>query len=108
MFFFFLMIRRPPRSTLFPYTTLFRSAPGGTVTFGSHITITGNGTVGTNWNGANPDTWVFQGTVSTDRHCTTVTIKDRMTNHGLWQTTNGGTLNLGGHDVMTSHGTLDA
>src|SRR3712207_9151403 len=24
--FFFLMIRRPPRSTLFPYTTLFRSA----------------------------------------------------------------------------------
>src|SRR2546429_3760049 len=26
MFFFFLMIRRPPRSTLFPYTTLFRSA----------------------------------------------------------------------------------
>src|SRR3989442_2892174 len=35
-FFFFLMIRRPPRSTLFPYTTLFRSVrdrhphrPGG-------------------------------------------------------------------------------
>src|SRR5580700_11890069 len=27
VFFFFLMIRRPPRSTLFPYTTLFRS-PG--------------------------------------------------------------------------------
>src|SRR2546430_4872923 len=26
--FFFLMIRRPPRSTLFPYTTLFRSKPG--------------------------------------------------------------------------------
>src|SRR5258708_21651083 len=25
--FFFLMIRRPPRSTLFPYTTLFRSMP---------------------------------------------------------------------------------
>src|SRR3712207_1087693 len=25
--FFFLMIRRPPRSTLFPYTTLFRSKP---------------------------------------------------------------------------------
>src|SRR3990167_4195278 len=34
LFFFFLMIRRPPRSTLFPYTTLFRSkqspaAPAG-------------------------------------------------------------------------------
>src|SRR6266496_4867512 len=28
MFFFFLMIRRPPRSTLFPYTTLFRSLAG--------------------------------------------------------------------------------
>src|SRR3989442_6173814 len=28
-FFFFLMIRRPPRSTLFPYTTLFRSDPVG-------------------------------------------------------------------------------
>src|SRR5258708_12575815 len=26
--FFFLMIRRPPRSTLFPYTTLFRSGAG--------------------------------------------------------------------------------
>src|SRR5258705_1621427 len=28
-FFFFLMIRRPPRSTLFPYTTLFRSIEHG-------------------------------------------------------------------------------
>src|SRR2546427_5960666 len=28
IFFFFLMIRRPPRSTLFPYTTLFRSPSG--------------------------------------------------------------------------------
>src|SRR5260221_849788 len=28
LFFFFLMIRRPPRSTLFPYTTLFRSVDG--------------------------------------------------------------------------------
>src|SRR5947199_9613101 len=30
LFFFFLMIRRPPRSTLFPYTTLFRSPPCST------------------------------------------------------------------------------
>src|SRR5438874_11944704 len=29
LFFFFLMIRRPPRSTLFPYTTLFRSIAVG-------------------------------------------------------------------------------
>src|SRR5882672_1883400 len=28
LYFFFLMIRRPPRSTLFPYTTLFRSSCG--------------------------------------------------------------------------------
>src|SRR5699024_12340310 len=28
-FFFFLMLRRPPRSTLFPYTTLFRSRSRG-------------------------------------------------------------------------------
>src|SRR5215813_14780046 len=38
LFFFFLMIRRPPRSTLFPYTTLFRSSadpapPGWALTF---------------------------------------------------------------------------
>src|SRR2546430_2685330 len=31
VFFFFLMIRRPPRSTLFPYTTLFRSVQLGRV-----------------------------------------------------------------------------
>src|SRR3712207_8940044 len=35
LFFFFLMIRRPPRSTLFPYTTLFRSGPGWSVAFRS-------------------------------------------------------------------------
>src|SRR5256884_7160424 len=38
--FFFLMIRRPPRSTLFPYTTLFRSPDGG---FGLHDTFIGLG-----------------------------------------------------------------
>src|SRR2546425_9251696 len=31
---FFLMIRRPPRSTLFPYTTLFRSPAPGTLAAG--------------------------------------------------------------------------
>src|SRR5260370_39795954 len=36
--FFFLMIRRPPRSTLFPYTTLFRSSdPGFTTDSGSEL-----------------------------------------------------------------------
>src|SRR5437588_4759156 len=33
--FFFLMIRRPPRSTLFPYTTLFRSRPAPAVSVAS-------------------------------------------------------------------------
>src|SRR5256885_9429229 len=33
-FFFFLMIRRPPRSTLFPYTTLFRSCMEASPVFG--------------------------------------------------------------------------
>src|SRR6266403_5329186 len=44
-FFFFLMIRRPPRSTLFPYTTLFRSRgalihphlPSGASTVGTMV-----------------------------------------------------------------------
>src|SRR6266536_4936739 len=34
-FFFFLMIRRPPRSTLFPYTTLFRSCAPPRSPFGA-------------------------------------------------------------------------
>src|SRR3712207_8698295 len=33
---FFLMIRRPPRSTLFPYTTLFRSSAAGARGGGCH------------------------------------------------------------------------
>src|SRR3712207_8855611 len=36
IFFFFLMIRRPPRSTLFPYTTLFRSDLGVEDTDATH------------------------------------------------------------------------
>src|SRR2546426_3945732 len=43
IFFFFLMIRRPPRSTLFPYTTLFRSPqnPGGPGTAWGFLRIPG-------------------------------------------------------------------
>src|SRR3712207_9271230 len=44
--FFFLMIRRPPRSTLFPYTTLFRSAA-----LRSRIGM------------VLQDTWLFEGTI---------------------------------------------
>src|SRR2546429_3793746 len=44
LLFFFLMIRRPPRSTLFPYTTLFRSRVG-TLRF-AHPTRTLSGAAG--------------------------------------------------------------
>src|SRR2546428_4203652 len=40
--FFFLMIRRPPRSTLFPYTTLFRSLDAG-VQLGVSVDCVGYG-----------------------------------------------------------------
>src|SRR5467141_4922627 len=40
VFFFFLMIRRPPRSTLFPYTTLFRSQPATARTVGTTVMTT--------------------------------------------------------------------
>src|ERR1051326_6004438 len=40
---FFLMIRRPPRSTLFPYTTLFRSQPPRSVDSGRGGPARGNG-----------------------------------------------------------------
>src|SRR2546430_17657330 len=36
-FFFFLMIRRPPRSTLFPFTTLFRSVEASLQQAGAHL-----------------------------------------------------------------------
>src|SRR5947207_15680497 len=38
LFFFFLIIRRPPRSTLFPYTTLFRSV-GAAVRSCAHSSV---------------------------------------------------------------------
>src|SRR3712207_7845580 len=37
--FFFLMIRRPPRSTLFPYTTLFRSHAAGELVDDEHLAV---------------------------------------------------------------------
>src|SRR3712207_8493272 len=50
MLFFFLMIRRPPRSTLFPYTTLFRSTPSSSFrragSTANGIEVTGAGEVG--------------------------------------------------------------
>src|SRR2546429_5260148 len=49
MLFFFLMIRRPPRSTLFPYTTLFRSGLDGVLgsdTPGSLFPLMASGDLG--------------------------------------------------------------
>src|SRR5256885_11928353 len=44
--FFFLMIRRPPRSTLFPYTTLFRSQKAASGGIQGDVLATDNNTVG--------------------------------------------------------------
>src|SRR3712207_7866152 len=44
--FFFLMIRRPPRSTLFPYTTLFRSQRGANGWLAAGIGATGTSAAG--------------------------------------------------------------
>src|SRR3712207_9360463 len=45
LFVFFLMIRRPPRSTLFPYTTLFRSGTGNFLLLntGTELVLSKNG-----------------------------------------------------------------
>src|SRR3712207_8608251 len=48
---FFLMIRRPPRSTLFPYTTLFRSERPDRVSFIHDITVIGNRVFVSHWSG---------------------------------------------------------
>src|SRR5690349_23881045 len=39
--FFFLIVRHPPSSTLFPYTTLFRSHSGGWIVYGSTSALVG-------------------------------------------------------------------
>src|SRR3712207_7090678 len=44
---FFLMIRRPPRSTLFPYTTLFRSAAVGLTDLSGRPLASSNGPLST-------------------------------------------------------------
>src|SRR2546426_3454395 len=72
MFFFFLMIRRPPRSTLFPYTTLFRSIgldQGGAFATNLRVFIGGSK--------ANATTAITNGTVAVDLTTSTVDSKDR-------------------------------
>src|SRR3712207_9508899 len=63
VFFFFLMIRRPPRSTLFPYTTLFRSHtvtdhrhdPALVLELPDHVDLAGRQDVGDDLVGSDPD-----------------------------------------------------
>src|SRR2546430_9700604 len=45
IFFFFLMIRRPPRSTLFPYTTLFRSPKMSVASSGHYAHLVSSGPI---------------------------------------------------------------
>src|SRR5687768_18597838 len=44
--YFFIMIRRPPRSTLFPYTTLFRSVNRAAPSRDEHTLVIGAGPIG--------------------------------------------------------------
>src|SRR3712207_9061812 len=65
--FFFLMIRRPPRSTLFPYTTLFRSQVGTALGLAVFFTLAAARTEALAGGGPTPETlvegyrWAFFG-----------------------------------------------
>src|SRR5688572_33103214 len=65
LFVFFLMIRRPPRSTLFPYTTLFRSPLPGKAQHGVRVYRASDAT-GTKWDKFEVD----PGGVAVDRKST--------------------------------------
>src|SRR3989454_12521997 len=58
LLFFFLMIRRPPRSTLFPYTTLFRSKAGAAIPI-RHTCDGADVSPPLGWSGAPPGTAAF-------------------------------------------------
>src|SRR5258708_10351886 len=74
------MIRRPPRSTLFPYTTLFRSARGGVVQpDGKTIAVGVSKTAALNWVASvarfNPD--------GTDRKSTRLNSSHQITSYAV-------------------------
>src|SRR2546426_6505393 len=76
------MIRRPPRSTLFPYTTLFRSAPSGFVfdTGGTAPTVRiDGGGPSKNINGVNNGTAVAMTSVTSNQLTFTVTRSEEHT-----------------------------
>src|SRR5204862_6521990 len=66
LLFFFLMIRPPPTSTLFPYTTLFRSFPAQAGSSTSYIGANFNNTTGTN----TISNWLLTPPVTLDRKST--------------------------------------
>src|SRR3712207_7706908 len=74
--FFFLMIRRPPRSTLFPYTTLFRSC------------VTKWSKLGTRWQGVSVDT-LLEGVETAAEYVTAFCDGDYTTNLPLENVTGG-------------------
>src|SRR5256885_12333033 len=55
IFFFFLMIRRPPRSTLFPYTTLFRSWAAEVDGADAVVNLAGESIAGKRWSSAHKE-----------------------------------------------------
>src|SRR3989442_3507714 len=66
------MIRRPPRSTLFPYTTLFRSTTSfGVTTVGSNLTSTAGGAV------SQTGTLAVTGTSSINAGANSITLTTR-------------------------------
>src|SRR5256885_17222091 len=62
LFFFFLMIRRPPRSTLFPYTTLFRSARSNCASFSERCIASSR------WNRTRSSNGAFLDRVRSEEH----------------------------------------
>src|SRR3712207_7821082 len=99
LYFFFLMIRRPPRSTLFPYTTLFRSVNGGTLiaegTDAQHIRLTRAPGATTTWRGLD-----FENTQRSEEHtselqsrqylvCRLLLEKKKTNKHRITNTQNG-------------------
>src|SRR3712207_7595222 len=68
--FFFLMIRRPPRSTLFPYTTLFRSCDTYDVALDVQDTNYQPQTGVQLYSGMEPNILAMQQTIGTDRKST--------------------------------------
>src|SRR5256885_1771419 len=110
------MIRRPPRSTLFPYTTLFRSLAPGVYCFNAAATVTGVLTL----NGPADGIWIFKIGTSGTGALTGSSFSVVMAGGGqpgnvTWWVAQGATLTdsrfigtiLGGADITLTRGTFD-